>query len=253
MEQVIRGFAAENWLAIGVAVFLLAMVLYGHYRGFLRLAVSLVALILTLIVVRIASPHVTNFLQENTAVQHMVEDGLLKASGADNEDEKISEDQKKLPAGQRLLIENMRLPEQMKQALIENNNNEVYKLLGVDAFMDYIGAYLTRMVLNVVGSIVMFVVVYIGIRLIMRWLDLLSRLPILYGMNQIAGAVLGGVQGLLILWAACLVVTACSQSGWSQAVIAQIESSPWLMFLYHNNIFNWLMTGILNGVVGKGT
>ena len=33
----------ENWLEIAAGVYLLAMVLYGHYRGFIRLAVSLAA------------------------------------------------------------------------------------------------------------------------------------------------------------------------------------------------------------------
>lgn len=240
----IMDFLIEHWLSVGTAVFLLAMVLYGHYRGFLRIAVSMVALVLTLVVVRMGTPYVTSFLLENTGIHAAVERGLLGIAGAGD----VPEEEVQLPAGQRLLIEHLNLPEQMKEALIENNNNEVYRLLGVDAFMDYIGAYLTNMVLNVVCSILLFIVVYVGIRLIMSWLDLLARLPILSGMNQIAGAVLGGVQGLLVVWLLCLVVTACSGTGWGKAVLAQIEASPWLLFLYRNNIFNWLVTGILNSL-----
>lgn len=237
-------FLAKHWLSVGTAVFLLAMVLYGHYRGFLRIAVSMVALIATLIIVRMGTPYVTNFLLQNTGIHAAVERGLLGIAGAGE----VSEAEVQLPAGQRMLIEHLNLPEQMKEALIENNNNEVYSLLGVDAFMDYIGAYLTNMVLNVVCSIVLFLIVYIGIRLIMSWLDLLARLPILSGMNQIAGAVLGGIQGLLIIWILCLVVTLCSATVWGRAVLDQIEMTPWLFFLYKNNIFNWLIVGILNSL-----
>lgn len=237
-------FLAKHWLSVGTAVFLLAMVLYGHYRGFLRIAVSMVALIATLIIVRMGTPYMTNFLLQNTEIHAAMERGLLGIAGAGE----VSEEEVQLPAGQRMLIEHLNLPEQMKEALIENNNNEVYSLLGVDAFMDYIGAYLTNMVLNVVCSIVLFLIVYIGIRLIMRWLDLLARLPILSGMNQIAGAILGGVQGLLILWILCLVVTVCSATVWGRAVLEQIETTPWLFFLYKNNIFNWLIVGILNSL-----
>lgn len=237
-------FLAKHWLSVGTAVFLLAMVLYGHYRGFLRIAVSMVALIATLIIVRMGTPYMTNFLLQNTGIHAAMERGLLGIAGAGE----VSEEEVQLPAGQRMLIEHLNLPEQMKEALIENNNNEVYSLLGVDAFMDYIGAYLTNMVLNVVCSIVLFLIVYIGIRLIMRWLDLLARLPILSGMNQIAGAILGGVQGLLILWILCLVVTVCSATVWGRAVLEQIETTPWLFFLYKNNIFNWLIVGILNSL-----
>lgn len=234
----------EHWLSVGTTVFLLAMILYGHYRGFLRIAVSLVALVLTLVIVRIGTPYMTNYLVENSGIHAAVERGLLGIVGAKD----VPDAEVQLPAGQRILIEHLNLPEQMKEALLENNNNEVYRLLGVDAFMDYIGAYLTNMVLNVVCSIALFLVVYIAIRLIMRWLDLLARLPILSGMNQIAGAILGGVQGLLIIWGLCLLVTACSTTAWGKTVLAQIEASPWLLFLYKNNIFNWLVAGILNSL-----
>lgn len=240
----IMEFLTKHWLSVGTAVFLLAMVLYGHYRGFLRIAVSMVALIATLVIVRMGTPYMTNFLLQNTGIHAAVERGLMGIAGVED----VAEEEVRLPAGQRMLIEQLNIPEQMKEALIENNNNEVYRLLGVDAFMDYIGAYLTNMVLNVICSIVLFLVVYIGIRLIMGWLDLLAKLPILSGMNQIAGAVLGGIQGLLLIWVLFLVVTVCSTTVWGRAVLGQIEATPWLMFLYQNNIFNWLVAGILNSL-----
>lgn len=240
----IMEFLTKHWLSVGTAVFLLAMVLYGHYRGFLRIAVSMVALIATLVIVRMGTPYMTNFLLQNTGIHAAVERGLMGIAGVED----VAEEEVRLPAGQRMLIEQLNLPEQMKEALIENNNNEVYRLLGVDAFMDYIGAYLTNMVLNVICSIVLFLVVYIGIRLIMGWLDLLAKLPILSGMNQIAGAVLGGIQGLLLIWVLFLVVTVCSTTVWGRAVLDQIEATPWLMCLYQNNIFNWLVAGILNSL-----
>lgn len=235
-------FLAEHWLSAGTAAFLIAMVLYGHYRGFLRLAVSMTALILTLVVVHAAMPYVTDFLRENTAVKQFAEQSLLNVAGL----EAAEEEEMQLPSAQRLLIEKLHLPDQVKESLIENNNHEVYRLLGVDAFVDYIGAYLANMIFNLIGSILLFIVVFIAIRLIIRWLDLIAKLPLLNGMNQIAGALLGGLQGLLIIWVFFLIVTACSATAWGNVVLSQIESSPWLLFLYKNNIFNWLISGILN-------
>ena len=45
-------YIKENWLFVVVAVYLVSMVLYGHYRGFVRLAVSAVSLVLSFILVR---------------------------------------------------------------------------------------------------------------------------------------------------------------------------------------------------------
>lgn len=239
-------FLAEHWLSTGVGVFLLAMVLYGHYRGFLKLAVSMTALILSLVIVQAAMPHMTRLLKENTELHQAIGQGLLHAAGMDAEEE---EEQAQLPAQQRAVIERLKLPEQMKDALLENNNNEIYRLLGVNAFFDYLGTSLANMVINLAGSVVLFLASFILIKFVVRWLDLVTRLPILSGMNQIAGAVLGGLQGLFLLWLAGLIVGAFKTMPWAQTVLLQINESLWLSFLYHNNIFDWLFMSILTGFV----
>ena len=75
-------FLAEHWLSVGVGVFWLSMVLYGHYRGLVRIAVTLLALILSLVVTRVAMPCVTTALNHNTAIHQMVGESLLKMAGA---------------------------------------------------------------------------------------------------------------------------------------------------------------------------
>lgn len=236
----------EHWLSLGVGIFLLAMVLYGHYRGFLRIAVALFSLVLSMVVVRVAMPYVNTYLRENTAIHSMVEESLIKAAGIEeSEDGETAQ----LPAQQRMMIERMRLPEQMKQALIENNNSEIYHILGVDTFLHYVGTYLANMVLNLVGSILLLGVVYLLIRLLVRWLDLIARLPVLYGINQIAGALLGGAQGLLWIWGLFLLVDVCSETFWAAAMAVQIQKSVWLKFLYDNNLFNWIFVSILRAMI----
>ena len=54
----------EHWLSAGAGVFLIGMVLYGHYRGALKQCVSLGALILTIVLVKIATPYMTDFIKE---------------------------------------------------------------------------------------------------------------------------------------------------------------------------------------------
>lgn len=248
----------EHWLAIAAGIFLLSMVLYGHYRGFLRLAVTFSALILSLLVVRVAMPKVSWYLQENTEIHKTVGRGLLKALGAeqvlsDSEDLDHVEDgevqilpETQIPAHQRKIIEQLKIPEQMKDALLENNNREIYQILKVEEFLDYVGTYLAGMVLNLVGSVLLFLLVYIGLRILIQWLDILARLPILNGINQITGAVLGGIQGMLMLWLFFLIVQFCAEMPWTERILAQIHKSLWLNFLYRNNIFNWIFVRVLS-------
>ena len=237
-------FITEHWLSVGTGVFLLAMVLYGHYRGFLRMAVSLAALILSTVVVRVAMPYITTYVRENTGIQQMVEESVVKSIGLEELQQDIQ-----LPAEQRQAIEQLQLPQQLKDMLLENNNNEIYRLLGVDSFLKYIGAYLSNTIINMIGSLVIFGAVYFAIRMMVRWADLISRLPIISGMNQIAGAILGGIQGLLIVWIGCLMIRFFSETPWAQAALDQIQVSPWLQFLYQNNLINLIFIRILQSLI----
>ena len=68
----------EHWLSIAAGVFLVGAMLYGHYRGLLRQCVSLGALILTIITVKIATPYVADFIKANPAVRENAADFICR-------------------------------------------------------------------------------------------------------------------------------------------------------------------------------
>ncbi|WP_416861657.1 CvpA family protein [Lacrimispora xylanolytica] len=236
----------ENWLSVIAGIYLLGMVLYGHYKGFIRLVVSMLAVILSLTIVRVALPTVTEFLKENTKIQQTISESMKKSVGIQGEETPgdISSD---APSVQRTIIEKLDLPQNMKSALIENNNSEMYQLLGVQAFTDYVGNYLANKILNSVGFVILFAVVYVAMKMIASWLNIIARLPIISGINKIAGALLGGIQGLVFLWLACILITAFSGTEWGLMLSRQIEASKWLSYLYNHNFLNLMVLGVLQG------
>ena len=151
--------------------------------------------------------------------------------------------------GERRTIEELKLPEQMKRILIENNNREVYQMLGVEQFGDYVGGYLADTVVKAAASILLFAVVFILLHIAAAWLDLIARLPIIKGLNQIAGAVLGGVEGLMFLWIVCLVLTALSGTDFGAAAMGQVAASPWLSWLYDHNVISYFILGLVKGML----
>ncbi len=238
----IAAFMQDNWLSVLVACYLIGMMLYGHYRGFLRLAVSMAALLIALIGVRVMMPQVTAFLKDNTGIHQWMEDTMLQAVGLD---EWGMDGQAVLPAEQRTLIEGISLPQSIKDALIENNNEEIYQLLGVDKFIDYIGSFLADRIINTLAFIILFIAVYVIIRVLAHLLDIVARLPVLSGMNQIAGAVLGLAMALFYFWIFCLVLNLFVSTDWGQYLIDSIESTPWLSFLYRNNILSGILLSVI--------
>ena len=124
-----KDFVTQYWLTIVVAVYLVGMVLYGHYRGFIRQAVSVVALVASIVIVNLASPYVKTFLLENEGIQTMVKDGITSAL-AGEDGFALDPEEERQPAVQRAYIEELPLPDQIKDLLIENNNSEVYSQCG---------------------------------------------------------------------------------------------------------------------------
>ena len=58
----------DNWLLIIVATIFIICIVVGYVRGFLKLGISLLSTVLTLILVLFLSPHVANALEEYTPV-----------------------------------------------------------------------------------------------------------------------------------------------------------------------------------------
>lgn len=237
----------KNWLEIAVGIYLLCMVLYGHYKGFVRMAVSTAALAAALLFSHMAMPYAAEYLKEETSVYTWISDSVSEGLLGDSlENDAVGPD---TPGDQQALIESLGLPKELQELLVKNNNSSAYYDLGVERFADYISSWLANAVVRLAGYVILFIIAFTLIHILMKWLDLMAKLPILHGMNQLAGAVLGAVQGLLFLWVLSLLVTACSGMGWAASVITQINQSWWLSVLYHYNILSKVLLGIIQGIV----
>ena len=236
---------SSHWLETAVAVYLIGMVLYGHYRGFIRLAVSLVSLAAALLVVWVVMPYATDWIKNNTGLYESMKAGIEQTAGFTQLEGEPDE-----PSDEGLAIEGLELPEQIKRLLSENKTAEDYGSLGAEALQDYVGSYLADIMLRILVFVVLFLAIFILLRVLVFWLDLIAKLPILSGLNQIAGAVLGGLEGLVFVWIGCMILTLASGTGFGGQIMSQVDISPWLSWLYENNLLSYLVLGLLSlGIV----
>lgn len=245
----IMAILTEHWLEIAVALYLLAMVLNGHHKGFIRLAVSAAAMLITLVTVNYTMPYVTEWLKNDTPVYETMKEKMAESVGIDDILTELGLEEHTQKADEWLIIEELPLPEQMKNLLVENNNIEVYRMMGVEFFRDYIGGYLADTVLKAAVFIVLFVIVYLALKVLVVWLDLIAKLPILSGINKMAGAALGGVQALIFIWIMCIVLTIFSRTEIGQMMYAQVNASPWLSWLYDHNMLANLVLGVIRSLL----
>ena len=237
-----------HWLEIAAAVYLLGMVLYGHYKGFIRLAVSATALLITLVVANYAMPHVTDWLKNDTPVYETMKEKMAESVGIDAILDEMGLKGYTQKEDEWMIIEELPLPDQLKQLLVENNNIEVYRMMGVEFFRDYIGGYLADTILKAATFVVLFLAVFLVLQVLVIWLDLIAKLPILSGINKIAGAILGGIEALVFIWIVCIVFTVFSRTGFGSAALTQIDASSWLSWIYDHNMLSYLVLGLIRSV-----
>ena len=67
-------------------------------------------------------------------------------------------------------------------------------------------------------------------------LNLAARLPVLHGMNKVAGALLGAVKFLIVIWIILLVLTIVCNTKAGEAALQIIKKDCILSFIYDRDI-----------------
>ena len=131
----------------------------------------------------------------------------------------------------------MALPDFLKSSIKENNTAETYQYLAVDTFVEYLSGTLAMLAVNGLSYGISFLLATILIRVASYALDILARLPIISGVNRIAGAFVGGAKGLIYLWLALFIVTVLCSTQFGEMILQMVEQDVFLSFIYERNIF----------------
>ncbi|MDD3223060.1 MAG: CvpA family protein [Clostridia bacterium] len=217
-----------NIVLIIAAVILLAAIIIGGIRGFIKTFFAAFSVMIAIFLAVQLGPYLGKVLQVTpiyTSIEGSIEDKL--DARAEEQSQKVSQQIEE--------INTYPLPDSLKQALVENNNNQIYEALGVNQFNQYVAAYMACLIINALAFLIVLILSVIILKIIAASLDLISKLPILNGMNRLGGIAFGAVHGFIILWVLCIVVTIFSWTGPGEWVSAQISSNIYLSWLYNNN------------------
>lgn len=223
-----------NWLVILVIGLMILMTVIGYKRGFIKIVLSLLSMIVTLFLTSLFTPYVKDFLMEETAIASTIQ---TEVSNYFQEALGDSLEQAQLSVGQQMqMIEDLPLPNSILQVLKENNNSAIYDVLGVDTFTEYISGYLTQMIMSAIAFVLTFLLVYVIVRIVFFALNFIGHLPIIKGINKLLGGIVGFIQGIILLWLLSLVLTAFSGTEWGIQLMQMVQESALLSIIYNNNV-----------------
>lgn len=229
------GGKAMNWLAILVLVILAGYALNGHRRGFIRTVFTLFSTIIALLLTSWVSPVISKELQKNEKVMGFVTEKVEKVITFTDIGNKITD--------QVNFINKLPLPKIMKHTLIENNTKDVYAAMAVDNFKDYISGSIARIIINAAVFLVIVLFITIGLALLCETLDIISKLPLINGLNKTAGLLAGLLHGVVVIWIGCIFLTILGSTKWGKSIFDLINESAFLSTVYNNNL---LLTFIMN-------
>ncbi len=304
-----------DFVVLGIGLIFLICVIVGIYKGAIKIAVSLVTTLLTLVIVFFATPFVADLIESKTPVDSMIKDQVMKTmasvaseqlagaqeDGIDAEDvrkaleaagvseEKLQEygisiddivngeisseqlaeygisenvlaglgaegsagieealENADIPKDIQIkAIEMAELPEVFKSLLSDNNNDVIYEKLGVKTFAEYVGEFLSKLIIHIVAFLCTFLLVTIVLRAIIFALDIVSELPVLGFFNRLAGGVVGAAGGLIIIWLFFVVITLLYVTAFGREIYQVIQENAILNMLYENNPLMKLATNFM--------
>ena len=231
-----------TWLGIVTSAFFVLSCFMGFRRGFVREAVSMLLVVLSVGVVWFINPYVNEFIRENTSVYRVIQEGCRSFVEEQIPDGTVLDHEK-----QTSVINDLHLPNLLTDGIKENNTAEVYRYLAVTSFADYVSGYLAQVAVNGISFLVSYLLATLLIRMISYALNILAGLPVIRGVNKVAGALLGGVKCIVFIWIAFLILTVLCNTQMGEKGLEIVQRDTVLNFLYSKNILAKVFTGIFYG------
>ena len=229
----------NNWLLIVVLLYVVLSIGNGYRKGLVKMIVSVVALFVVIVISRNLAPRVEEYLQQRTTLYEQIQEKTDVYV-----DEMLEEKFKNgllSISDQAYAIEQLPLPKYIRAALTKNNVEQVYQVLGVSAFEDYISGVLAKVAVSAIAFVLSFAVAGIGVLILTQLIEGIFKLPGLSWLNRLGGAAVGGLKALIVLWVLCLVVTAAAGTKTGQQILGMIRESQILSAIYnHNYIMDWI-------------
>ncbi|MCI8327806.1 MAG: CvpA family protein [Lachnospiraceae bacterium] len=229
-----------NWLLIVVLAILIIYIIYGYCKGMLRVLYSMLSLIITIVFVAWATPYISKMIEENTQIYQKIatkcEEGIRKRA-----QEQISEKTEEEADTNSLKEYGIEIPEFLEKEFFQKIQE------GSDNILESTGAYkavaeqMARFIVNGIALFIAWIICIIILHFLKGIVDGISKLPILKSVNHILGAVIGFVEGLLIVWLFFYFIKIMQAIPMGQELLSLIKDSEILTILFENNFVAYII------------
>ena len=225
-----------NWLLIVLALLLAASVAWGIYRGLLRVIYSMAAWIIILVFVTWATPHVADWMIKNTPIGEKIEsnckDELREFVNGDEEKKEKAEKETEKQDLQELEV---RIPDVVLDK-ITDTHKVADELLEDSGTYDAMATRASNLAMTAIAFLVVLLITFLVLHILSQVLDLISKLPVIGGVNHVLGGLAGFIKGIVLIWLLFAFVAMGSATTIGSVMLEAIYDSPILVWIYENNL-----------------
>ena len=201
-----------------LVVIILAAIL-GRHRGLTVTLVNFFSLIIALLVALMLYKPVGNFIKNQTPFGENIKEVIKNNLPMNDQDLQVDE--------------NSSLPEGMKNYINEQakNANEAK-----DEAIENVSTELSTEIIMIISFVGVFLIVRAALLIVKILSKIVNKLPILKQLDHIGGAIVGVVQGIIIVYFVFAIISTISPVFDNTKVLDQINNSYIGKMMYNNNI-----------------
>ncbi len=202
-----------------ILVIIILSIILGRHKGLTVCLVNFFSLIIALVVALLLYKPVGNYFIEKTPIGNNVKE-VIKQNIPMSEDEFKVDENSILPKGMKNYIN-----EQAKNA------NEAK-----DIAIENVATQLSLEIINIVSFLGIFIIARAILLLVKILSKIINKLPILKQIDHLGGAIVGAVEGIILVYFAFAVISTISPILENTKILEQINNSFVGKMMYDNNI-----------------
>ena len=247
----------SNFVLIMVLVIFGGCFYMGSRKGLVRTVFGLFSSIVVLLTGTVISPIISNQLRNNDKIFNAISTRIEKSLenyGKNGKRDEQSVDKKKTKGKKskgkksRELInaDDIYVPyklltgnQAVEEIITDILKNEHIKKAREDVQKEVnhrVAIYLTGIVINSGTFILVYFILSVGLSVLGKVLNIISKLPVINELNRMVGGIVGIFQGLVIVWLIFTLMMVFIEKPFIQEGMRQIEENAFLRILYESNI-----------------
>lgn len=244
-------------LLAGVILIIGIFAVIGWRKGVMRLALSLISIIVTILTSVLIAPLITSAIKNNTDIINKMSGSIYEVLSGneqinkyfdekydisiDVDADKISSYINEIAAAVEDVSAELHLPDSLGETVGNISKSDVNEIstLGKatvkEICLRVIAVRLAEVVLTAIVYIAIIVLVFVVLKIVISATGIVGRLPVIKQANKLAGLILGMLEGLVVVWLFFAIITAMSGTDSVANIMKQIKANSFLQMLYDCN------------------